>query len=235
MKMTGNIVALCLLAGVSQAAVIAYDDFATDGALDAQTGGSGFSDAWAGGSYTVASGVVTGQGTSFRTFSTPLASSGEFWMSFDLGFTSSSANSWGGVSFFVGGTERFYVGDTYQKGVWGLSNTSVRSETSESILQGMKTGVIKVTLGATSTVDLWVGANAVDPVDVSGLAVATSTVSNLQGIDQIRIGAGADIDLGDLILGDTFTDVQAIPEPATFGLLAAFGGGILFIRRRLMI
>ncbi|MDF7808664.1 PEP-CTERM sorting domain-containing protein [Pontiellaceae bacterium B12219] len=29
--------------------------------------------------------------------------------------------------------------------------------------------------------------------------------------------------------------IRAIPEPATIGLVAAFGGGILFIRRRLMI
>ena len=29
--------------------------------------------------------------------------------------------------------------------------------------------------------------------------------------------------------------VTAIPEPATLGLLGAFGGGILFIRRRFMI
>lgn len=30
-------------------------------------------------------------------------------------------------------------------------------------------------------------------------------------------------------------DVIAVPEPATLGLLAAFGGGILFIRRRFMM
>lgn len=30
-------------------------------------------------------------------------------------------------------------------------------------------------------------------------------------------------------------DITVIPEPATLGLVAAFGGGILFIRRRLMI
>ena len=29
--------------------------------------------------------------------------------------------------------------------------------------------------------------------------------------------------------------VSAIPEPATLGMVAAFGGGILFIRRKLMI
>ena len=33
----------------------------------------------------------------------------------------------------------------------------------------------------------------------------------------------------------TIDEVTVIPEPATLGLLAAFGGGILFIRRRLAI
>jgi hypothetical protein len=37
----------------------------------------------------------------------------------------------------------------------------------------------------------------------------------------------------ELRLGDTFTDV--IPEPATLGLISAFGGGLLFVRRRFMI
>ncbi|MDF7808806.1 PEP-CTERM sorting domain-containing protein [Pontiellaceae bacterium B12219] len=34
-------------------------------------------------------------------------------------------------------------------------------------------------------------------------------------------------------MGDTFTDV--IPEPATLGLISAFGSGLLFCRRRFMI
>lgn len=41
-------------------------------------------------------------------------------------------------------------------------------------------------------------------------------------------------DGGNNIALDTLT-LHAIPEPATLGLVALFGGGVLFIRRRLMI
>ena len=78
---------------------------------------------------------------------------------------------------------------------------------------------------------------------------------------QVEVGAGNTytFDLGDLVVdGSAFNtegtytaaelntatgtsifsgtgSIQVIPEPATLGLVAAFGGGILFIRRRFMI
>jgi hypothetical protein len=39
----------------------------------------------------------------------------------------------------------------------------------------------------------------------------------------------------ELRMGDSFSDVVAIPEPATMGLVAVFGGGLLFFRRRFMM
>ncbi|MDF7824813.1 PEP-CTERM sorting domain-containing protein [Pontiellaceae bacterium B12227] len=49
---------------------------------------------------------------------------------------------------------------------------------------------------------------------------------------QLR-GAGRTDDMGGVSVDNFF--VQTIPEPATLGLIAAFGGGILFIRRRFML
>lgn len=40
---------------------------------------------------------------------------------------------------------------------------------------------------------------------------------------------------GDTMLVDDITISQVIPEPATLGMIAVFGGGILFIRRRFKI
>ena len=53
----------------------------------------------------------------------------------------------------------------------------------------------------------------------------------LAGSGQAASGAKYD----DILLGDTAADVGVIPEPATLGLVAMVGGGVLFIRRRLMM
>lgn len=51
--------------------------------------------------------------------------------------------------------------------------------------------------------------------------------------DHLREGSGITLEYADNLDG-SFT-VTAIPEPATLGLVAAFGGGILFIRRFMQI
>lgn len=94
--------------------------------------------------------------------------------------------------------------------------------------------MVRLTLD-TGTVDLWVGDDAVTAVDVSGEADLTSTGGTFAGVDTVRIGSGFSVSVGDLILGDTYEDVNAIPEPATLGMIGAFGGAMLFIRRRFMI
>jgi hypothetical protein len=57
---------------------------------------------------------------------------------------------------------------------------------------------------------------------------ATSTAMTIHISDITSDTAGNDVDLDDV-------SFVAIPEPATLGLIAAFGGGIVFIRRRFMI
>ncbi|MDF7823617.1 autotransporter-associated beta strand repeat-containing protein [Pontiellaceae bacterium B12227] len=52
--------------------------------------------------------------------------------------------------------------------------------------------------------------------------------SDIQGAD---LGGGLSLDTSDLLVDGTVT---VIPEPATMGLVVAFGGGILLIRRRFM-
>jgi hypothetical protein len=234
MKKTISMMTSCLMiAGAAQAAVIAYDNFATDGALDGSSGGSGFSDSWSGGSYTVSTGVVNGSGASFRTLSTEFGSTGEVWMSFDA--VRNSGSSYGFVSLFDGGTERLIVGDWFGQDEWSMEvKGGSRYNTSIDNSGTYRTAVVKLSLD-TGGVDLWVGDDAVTAIDITAAADISATGATLAGVDSIRIGNGMDVSVGGLILGDTYQDVNAIPEPATLGLIGVFGGGLLFIRRRFSI
>lgn len=62
---------------------------------------------------------------------------------------------------------------------------------------------------------------------------ATSSSATLRFIDQGLVLNAASSTGGDQLIDSV--SITAIPEPATLGLVAAFGGGIMFIRRRLMI
>ncbi len=55
---------------------------------------------------------------------------------------------------------------------------------------------------------------------------------SFDSISGTDLGDGLSLDTTNLLVDGTVT---VIPEPATLGLLAAFGGGIMFVRRRFMI
>jgi hypothetical protein len=59
-----------------------------------------------------------------------------------------------------------------------------------------------------------------DVVPVSGEIVLTGTMVATGNFNNTRLN---------------FMSLEAVPEPATLGLVAAFGGAVLFIRRRFMI
>jgi hypothetical protein len=66
--------------------------------------------------------------------------------------------------------------------------------------------------------------NATDTISFVG----TSTADGLLSVDFSAGGTGDAAALN-------FISMEAIPEPAALGLIAVFGGGILFVRRRFMI
>ncbi|VGO19120.1 hypothetical protein SCARR_01176 [Pontiella sulfatireligans] len=77
-----------------------------------------------------------------------------------------------------------------------------------------------------------------DLTDVAGSASHTiaSTGATFSPITHFGLTLGANIGYVDEIrIGETIGDVTPIPEPATLGLISAFGGAILFIRRCFMI
>ena len=197
MKTTTLVLAsIAMFATLSQAIVLVSEDFGySDGALNGQNGGTGFSGAWTS-TTNVTSGVATGNNVSTRTLSATVGSSGTLWLSFDWGYLvkPTEFNSYGGLTFFAGPTERFLIGNTFPGAggfdVWQMNDGGPNGSAKTTVTNypGMKTGVARVTLGvgATSTVDLWVGSTG-SPVDVSGAPMATSTNRDLAGIDSIRI------------------------------------------------
>jgi len=206
---------------LSQAGVIVSEDFTYgDGGLNGQSGGTGFGAAWSS-STNVTGGVSVGADPSTRSLSTPFPSSGTLWLSFDWGYAAKPTEdgSYGGLTFYIGGVEKFLIGNTWPTtghDFWRMNGSGSAGETNYG---AMKTGVAKITLGAgaTSTVELWVGP-AGSPVDVSGPALATATGRDLAGVDGIRIGGG-DFGFGNpqsfdnLVIGTSMADVDATAPP----------------------
>jgi hypothetical protein len=74
-------------------------------------------------------------------------------------------------------------------------------------------------------------ADGVGGIDTSAYAYDFTLTSDASGNASIDYAFAS----GGIFVGLNGFDLQAVPEPATLGLVAAFGGGILFIRRRFMI
>jgi MYXO-CTERM domain-containing protein len=227
---------------LSQGAVLWADDFNSygNGGFAHQGLGTGFGGNWfqigGGGTISIASGVVTGNGDIRRdlgtTFSGTVGSTGTIWLSFDWGHNSSHTGTYGGLTFFDGdnSTERVLIGNTFDPANWNMNGAP--ADTGVSSI-GMKTGVARITLNigaANDVIDLWVGATG-SPVDVSGAPMATTSDRNLEAVRVIRIMGGNDQTFDNLIIGTTMSDVDAVPEPSA-ALLGGLGLLALLRRRR---
>lgn len=221
-------------ASLSQAELLVSEDFSYgDGGLNGQNGGTGFSAAW-NSSNDVSAGVAVGNSPSTRSLSTPFPSAGTLWISFDWAYSAQPTEngSYGGLTFYVGGSEKFLIGNTWPgsgHNFWRMNGSGSSGVTNHG---GMKTGVAKITLGAgaTSTVELWVGP-AGSPVDVSGPAMATATDRDLAGVNGLRIGG---VDFGfsnpqnfdNLLIGTEMADVDAAVPPTLSGAWSNPAGGL---------
>jgi hypothetical protein len=208
-------------AALSRAAVIVSDDFNSysNGGLAYQSyQGTGFGGVWydPSGTINVTTGVVNGDGNAKRDFSpNAFGSSGTLWLSFDWGHDSSNTSgTYGGLTFFEGGTERLLIGNTWNAATWDMNGASPTTVISSI---GIKTGVARITLGvgAASTVDLWVG-NTGSAVDVSGAPMATTTGRDLDGVNIIRIMGNNAQTFDNFVIGQSNIDVEGIIPTGTW-------------------
>lgn len=220
-------IAVLVLCGVlesvaAQSTQMAWDYFVQDGALEGQSGGQGFCDTWTGGEYTVSGGMLSGTGEAYRMLSSPFGSSGEIWVSFIFG-VSGNQDGFGGLSFFNGTEERLIIGDWFEQDVWGMDAKRIQRMNSTVPILGIKKCVAKITLGhgAASSVDLWVGSDAAQRIDVNRDPDLTIAGVTLAGVDRLRIGSDFRMEFGNLILGKTAEDVAAGELPELLGLITS--------------
>ncbi|MDF7809483.1 PEP-CTERM sorting domain-containing protein [Pontiellaceae bacterium B12219] len=101
-------------------------------------------------------------------------------------------------------------------------------------------------IGQDYEVQFWVndsrgGKYATRGLSVDGVGLAYNVTEATGGVGQYVIGTfKADTETQSMLLDSSTNQLnaiqlRAIPEPATIGLIAAFGGGLLIIRRRFMI
>lgn len=229
-------------AAMSQAAVIASDDFS--GSIDAnfssllgKGGGTGFSSTWSvagfGSDIYNPAGTALGISPARRDLTATVGDTRTIWVSFDWSCQddtnstgTGASQQWGTFSFINGGSEIFAVGNPFQNNTWRLGGV----DSGISNVGARKTGVVQFTLGvgATDMAKLWVGATG-STVDVSGAAAATVSGFNLNGVNAIRIMGPAEQTFDNLVIGTEMLDVAAIPEPSA----ALLGGlGLLGLLRR---
>lgn len=225
--MTGVVLA-AMLAGNAGASILFTDDFSGAGS------GTGWSDSWSAG--TISGGNIdVNNTTSYRTLTTTIDTDAmDFWYVANVKVTGTSTG-WAGLSFFAGTDEDFFAGSNGSGTKWGyrtdlLSDLNGGNNTGIDNFTGVDTLV--VTHITASSISMWI-----DPIDTSsetamGSADAT-TLGNVSDKDwtRVRIGTSRNVAVYDMTAATTFT--EAIPEPATLSMIALFGGGILFIRRKL--
>ena len=250
-----------LTAFSAKAAGIFTENFQyTQGAnLAGQSGGSGFSGAWAGGNSTIVQGIggtgtkslQVGSDQSSRSLLSSFNTSGNsFYISYIMNASSFSGGNYTGISLWSGDTENMFIGIPYQKQSFGFDahgsvganiqtiNFTPDPNTSYLVAFGL---LSNLTSGKVD-VKMWVTSNL--SIDGNTLVSGTPNASLLGSrdnfsFDNVRVNgdyAGA-LKLSGLAAATTANEainstMTSVPEPSAFSLLAVGLGGLAMMRRR---
>lgn len=250
-----------LTAFSAKAAGIFTENFQyTQGAnLAGQSGGSGFSGAWAGGNSTIVEGIggtgtkslQVGTQSSRSLLSTFNTSGNSFYMSYIMNASSFSGGNYTGISLWSGSSENMFIGIPWASQSFGFDahggngaadiktiNFTPASNTSYlvtfGLLPSLTSGKVDVKMWATSNLN----------IDANTLVAGTPNASLLGSrsnftFDKITVNgdyAGA-LKLSGLSAATTASEtinstVSSVPEPSALSLLAVGLGGLAILRRR---
>ena len=250
-----------LTAFSAKAAGIFTENFQyTQGAnLAGQSGGSGFSGAWAGGNSTIVEGIggtgtkslQVGTQSSRSLLSTFNTSGNSFYMSYIMNASSFSGGNYTGISLWSGSSENMFIGIPWASQSFGFDahggngaadiktiNFTPASNTSYlvtfGLLPSLTSGKVDVKMWATSNLN----------IDANTLVAGTPNASLLGSrsnftFDKITVNgdyAGA-LKLSGLSAATTASEtinstVSSVPEPSALSLLAIGLGALAMMRRR---
>jgi len=250
-----------LTAFSAKAAGIFTENFQyTQGAnLAGQSGGSGFSGAWAGGNSTIVEGIggtgtkslQVGTQSSRSLLSTFNTSGNSFYMSYIMNASSFSGGNYTGISLWSGSSENMFIGIPWASQSFGFDahggngaadiktiNFTPASNTSYlvtfGLLPSLTSGKVDVKMWATSNLN----------IDANTLVAGTPNASLLGSrsnftFDKITVNgdyAGA-LKLSGLSAATTASEtinstLSSVPEPSALSLLAVGLGALAMMRRR---
>lgn len=156
--------------------------------------------------------------TIFGGFTSSLGAGQIITVSFDtLALNNSFSNGYAGLSLYVAGNERVFLGDGGGGTTWAVDAAAIGT----AQLSADSTGTTSALFTYIYDTGAWTFTTA-SGVNLSGTASANEAFNELR----VANGAGGDINVDNIRV-----DISAVPEPSAFALVG-LGGLLAFARRR---